>query len=116
MSKNKYKGKIGFVFDKDLGINNSDRGHYVYVREDNGDILKINIITSLEDKCHKLNESRINKIKKGYLYPIPVKDTNLPRWSAFDLTTKTINKNKICDIDRKKVKSKHKWFVGKFSK
>lgn len=116
MSKKKYKGKIGYVFDKDLGIKNSDRGHYVYIREDNGSKLKVNLITSLEDKKHRLNETKINKVKKGYLYPIPFKDADFPRWSAFDLTTKIISKNKVNDIGRKKIKRKHKLFVGKFSK
>lgn len=116
MSKKKYKGKIGFVLDKDLGIKNSDRGHYVYVREDNGNKLKVNIITSLEDKKHNLNESRIKKVKKGLLYPIPIKDINLPRWSAFNLSSITIFKNKLKDLGEKQVKRKHKFFVGKYSK
>ncbi len=117
MSKKKYKGKIGFVLDKDLKISRDPyKGHYVYIREDNGSKLKVNIITSLEDKNHCLNETKINKVKKGYLYPIPFKDADFPRWSAFDLTTKIISKNKILDIGKNKVKRKHKFFVGKFSK
>ena len=116
MSKKKYKGKIGYVKDIDLGIKNSDRGHYVYVREDNGNKLKINIITSLEDENHVFNKNRIKKIKKGLLYPIPFKDANFNRWSAFDLTTKNIDKSKILQIGKRKVKRRHKIFVGKFSK
>lgn len=116
MSKNKYKGKIGFVFDKDLGVKNSKNGHYVYIREENGNKVIVNIITSLEDRKHNLNEDKILKVKKGYLYPIPFNDSSFKRWSAFDLSSKTISKNKILDIGKNKVKRKHKLFVGKFSK
>lgn len=117
MSKKKYKGKIGFVLDKDLKISRDPyKGHYVYIREDNGSKLKVNIITSLEDKKHNLNESRINKVKKGLLYPIPIKDINLPRWSAFNLSSITIPKNKLKGLGEKEVKRRHKFFVGKYSK
>lgn len=116
MSKKKYKGKIGYVKDIDLGIKNSRNGHYVYVREENDNKLKVNIITSLEDRKHKLNEDKILKVKKGLLYPIPFKDANFNRWSAFDLTSKNIDKFKILQIGKRNVKRRHKFFVGKYSK
>ena len=116
-------GKIGYCDNKTLGIKGADGkllngGHYVYIREKNGDKCNINVITSLEDKNGNFNNFKLGKVKRGYLYPIPKNDIDLPRWSAVNLDG-NINDIKVSDIKNvgsKKIKTRHKFFVGKFTK
>ena len=52
------------------------------------------------------------------LYPIPKTDADFNQWSAINLDG-NINNIKLSDlknIDCKKIKPRHKWFVGKFTK
>ena len=116
-------GKIGYCDNKTLGIKGADGrplngGHYVYIREVTGSKCNVNVITSLEDKYGNFNNFKLGKVKRGYLYPIPKNDTDLPRWSAVNLDG-NINSVKVSDIKNigsKKIKSRHKFFVGKFTK
>ena len=116
-------GKIGYCDNKTLGIKGADGkilngGHYVYIREVNGGKCNVNVITSLEDKYGNFNNFKLGKVKRGYLYPIPKNDIDLPRWSAVNLDG-NINNVKVSDIKNigsKKIKSRHKFFVGKFTK
>lgn len=90
----------------------------MYIREKNGDKCNINVITSLEDKNGNFNNFKLGKVKRGYLYPIPKNDIDLPRWSAVNLDG-NINDIKVSDIKNvgsKKIKTRHKFFVGKFTK
>ena len=118
MSKSKYNGKIGYVKNKDLGIAIlSHNGHYVYINKDNGSTCDVNVVTSLEDKFGKLDRHKIKKVKQGYVYPIPKKDSNFTRWSGVILKPiKNIDKNKIIDLNYKKIKQRYKWFIGKFGR
>lgn len=121
--KKQYVGKIGYCDNRTLGIKGADGkplsgGHYVYIREKNGDKCNINVITSLEDKNGNFNNFKLGKVKRGYLYPIPKNDIDLPRWSAVNLDG-NINDIKVSDIKNvgsKKIKTRHKFFVGKFTK
>lgn len=121
--KKQYVGKIGYCDNRTLGIKGADGkplsgGHYVYIREKNGNKCNINVITSLEDKYGNFNNFKLGKVKRGYLYPIPKNDIDLPRWSAVNLDG-NINDIKVSDIKNigsKKIKSRHKFFVGKFTK
>lgn len=116
-------GKIGYCDNKTLGIKGADGkilngGHYVYIREVNGGKCNVNVITSLEDKYGNFNNFKLGKVKRGYLYPIPKNDIDLPRWSAVNLDG-NINDIKVSDIKNigsKKIKTRHKFFVGKFTK
>ncbi len=116
-------GKIGYCDNKTLGIKGADGklldgGHYVYIREVNGGKCNVNVITSLEDKYGNFNNFKLGKVKRGYLYPIPKNDIDLPRWSAINLDG-NINNVKVSDIKNigsKKIKSRHKFFVGKYTK
>lgn len=115
----KWNGKIGYATNKDLGIKKKPyEGHYVYIRKDNGKTVDVNVITSLETIDRKIIPERIAKVRKGYLYPIPYYDANLPRWSAIMLNSNTNNiyKGKIKSLDSIKIKRRHKWFVGRFGK
>lgn len=116
-------GKIGYCDNKTLGIKGADGkllngGHYVYIREVKGGKCNVNVITSLEDKNGNFNNFKLGKVKRGYLYPIPKNDIDLPRWSAVNLDG-NINDIKVSDIKNvgsKKIKTRHKFFVGKFTK
>ena len=112
--KKRYVGKIGYCDNADLGISLSG-GHYVYIRKYNGSTCDVNVVTSLEDKG--FNSNKLNKVKQGYLYAIPKNDTNFSKWSAINLTSiKGVETSKIKTIGIKRIKTRHKWFVGKFYK
>ena len=125
MSKTKKSlvGKIGYVDNRVLGINGKDckplkGGHYVYIREISGDKCNVNVITSLEDKNEWYQIEKLHKVKRGMLYPIPKNDSDFSRWSAINLDG-NVNGIKIADIQNvgyKKIKSRHKFYVGKYTK
>lgn len=141
MSKDKrrYVGKIGYCDNTALGIKDihgkpQKGGHYVYIREVYNDRCNVNVITSLEtvrrDKRGFIVKDRygepqtefaplkIEKVKRGYLYPIPKKDADFPLWSAVNLDG-NIRGVKIADIKNicsKSMKRRHKFFVGKFTR
>lgn len=136
--KKQYVGKIGYCNNRTLGIKGADGkplsgGHYVYIREKNGDKCNINVITSLErqrvingipvkDKNGKIITDftlpKIEKVKKGYLYPIPKTDANFKEWSAINLdgNIKNIPVARIQNIGIKSIKNRHRYYVGKFTK
>lgn len=99
-------GKIGYVDNKVLGFVGKDGkplkgGHYVYIRETDGARCNVNVITSLEqlqrDQRGRIVKDRygepltefvpwkIEKVKRGYLYPVPKKDSDFSLWSAINL-------------------------------
>lgn len=122
-TKRQYVGKVGYCNNKVLGIKDKTGktlkgGHYVYIREFSGDKCNVNVITSIEDNKGNYSHSKIEKIKKGYIYPIPYKDANFNRWSAINLNgnTKNIKLSNVKKIGIKEIKKRHRWFVGKFAK
>lgn len=71
--KKNYVGKIGYCDNAALGIKGADGkpirgGHYVYIREMNGNKCNVNVITSLEDKHGNFDNFKLGKVKRGYLY------------------------------------------------
>lgn len=117
-------GKIGYCDNTVLGILGRDGkplkgGHYVYIREMNdANSCNVNVITSLEDKNQWYQMEKLHKVKRGMLYPVPKGDADFSRWSAINLAG-NINDIKIADIkniDQKRMKQRHKWYVGKFTK
>ena len=121
--KKQYVGKIGYCDNRTLGIKGADGkplngGHYVYIREKNGDKCNINVITSLEYQNGNYNAKKIRKVRDGKIYAIPKSDADFSRWSAINLdgNIKDIPISRIRDIGSKKIKSRHKFFVGKFTK
>lgn len=116
-------GKVGYCDNRTLGIKSTDGkplkgGHYVYIREVNGDKCNVNVITSLEDRNGIYDLRKVGKVKYGYLYPIPKGEADFTRWSAINLdgNIKNIPIARIRDIGKKKIKRRHKFFVGKFTK
>lgn len=118
MSKSKYNGKIGYVKNRDLGIRTlPNSGHYVYVSKDKGSKCDVNVVTSLEDINGNFDLAKINKVKKGYIYCIPKRDSNFTRWSGIILKPiKNVDKRKINALNNRKIKRRHKWFIGMFGK
>ncbi|CDE19581.1 unknown [Acidiphilium sp. CAG:727] len=119
----KIKGKIGFCDNATLGIkdlngNPLNGGHYVYIREINGNKCNVNVITSLEYANGNYNAKKLRKVRDGKIYAIPKSDANFSRWSAINLdgNIKNVNISKIKNIGSKKIKRRHKFFVGKFTK
>lgn len=125
MSRHKktYVGKIGFCDNSVLGLTGADGkilkgGHYIYIREVNGGKCNVNVITSLEDKKGQVYDKKLYKVKKGYLYPIPTRDTNFVQWSAVNLdgNINNVPLSKINNIGYRSMKTRHKFMVGKFTK
>lgn len=107
-------GKVGYCDNKDLGINKPG-GHYVYIRGINGNKCDVNVITSLEDKNKQFNYKRLNQVKKGNIYALPLQDTDFSRWSGVGKNSiQNVKLSDIQDIDRKKIKHRHKFFIGKY--
>ncbi len=122
-AKKQYVGKIGFCQNNVLGFtdkygNPLKGGHYVYIREIHGNKCNVNIVTSLEDKNEQLFCDKINKVKKGYLYPIPKHDANFSRWSAINLdgNIQNVSLTAIKNIGIVSMKKRHRFFVGKYTK
>lgn len=122
-SKKSYVGKIGYCDNKTLNIKDDkgqfmNGGHYVYIREVNGDKCNVNVITSLEDKSGRYSFRKIDKVKHGYLYAIPKNDCNFNQWSAINLdgNKNNISIDNIKNIGSRSIKRRHKFFVGKFTK
>lgn len=121
--KKKYLGKIGYCDNSVLGITNKagkpiNGGHYVYIREINGNMCNVNVITSLENKQGSFDNFKIGKVKRGYLYPVPKDDANFSQWSAVNLdgNINGVPLSKITNVGLRNMKSRHKFFVGKFTK
>lgn len=123
MSKRKKQlvGKIGYCSNQSLGILNSqgnyNGGHYVYIQKLNKDgTCNVNVVTSLEDSHGNFDMRKLAKVKRGQLYCVPKKDLSLRRWSALNLDTiKNVRTNRI-SIQNIKMKKRHRFFVGKYSK
>ncbi len=125
MSKHKKTnvGKIGYCDNATLGIKDkygkpAKGGHYVYIREVSGGKCNVNVITSLEDKRGNFDNFKLGKVKRGYLYPVPKDDANFTQWSAVNLdgNINNIPLNKVTNIGSRKMKNRHRFIVGKFTK
>ena len=122
MNKNykKYVNKIAFIKNENLpGLKTLPGGHYVIIKNIDFKNKKcdVNIVTSLEDRNRNFNEKRLNKVRRGFLYSIPVDDASFNRWSAINLdTVKGIDLNHIQLNHKIKIKRKHYYFYKKFSK
>ena len=109
-------GQVGYCDNSKLkGLENIPGGHYVYITKNNKDgTCEVNLITSLEDRKKRINKNRINSVRKGYVYPIPYEDANFSQWSGVGNNPKIVKLSDIQDIGKKKIKNKHKFYLGKF--
>ncbi len=117
MPYSKYKSKIGYCDNKDLPtMRDLKGGHYVYIRKvyKNG-TCDVNIVTSLEDKDKTINHRRIQNVRRGNTYPIPLYDSNFTRWSGINKKpVKNVKMSNIKDVGKKRIKKRHNFFIGKF--
>lgn len=124
VKKKEVVGKIGYCDNITLGITDKygkpmKGGHYVYIREMNGSAkCNVNIVTSLEDKNERYQIEKLHKVKRGMLYPVPKPDADFKQWSAINLdgNINGIAVSKIKNIGAVRMKRRHKFFVGKFTK
>ncbi len=124
IKKKQVVGKIGYCDNATLGIvdkygNLMKGGHYVYIREMNGTTkCNVNVVTSLESKDGYFDNFKLGKVKRGYLYPIPKPDADFKQWSAINLdgNINGIAVSKIKNIGSVKMRKRHRFFVGKFTK
>jgi hypothetical protein len=113
--KKSFVGKIGYCDNSALGIQRPG-GHYVYIRGVSGSKCDVNTVTSLEDK-NGFKTGRIRQVLLGNVYSIPFKDANFTRWSGVtDNPIKGVPLSSVQDIGKKKIRQRHKFFVGKFLK
>ena len=119
--KKEVVGKVGYCDNRVLGIKNRNGtysgGHYVYIRAYKNGKCNVNVITSLENS-KGFDLHKIEKAKRGLLYPIPKNDSNFSQWSAINLdgNIKPVNLRDIQDIGKKSFKKRHRFFVGRFTK
>ena len=114
MSMKNLKGKIGFIDNRDLRIPKNG-GHYAYIRSYDKGRCDVNLITSLDDG-RNIQDAKIQKVRKGYVYPIPKGDANFSKWSGVDLTViRGVPANKVL-LTKKHIKKRYRFYVGKFGK
>ncbi len=124
ITPNRAVGKIGYCDNITLGITDKygkpiKGGHYVFVRElDGAGKCNVNIVTSLEDKNERYQIEKLHKVKRGMLYPVPKPDADFTQWSAINLdgNINGVPVSKIKNIGAIKIRKRHKFFVGKFTK
>lgn len=120
--KKRVVGKVGFCSNRVLGIKdrngNDEGGHYVYIRSCKNGKCDVNVITSLETSTGTFNFNKLHKVRQGYLYPIPKGDGNFKQWSAINLdgNIKGISLHSIQSVGQRYFRSRHRFFVGKFTK
>lgn len=109
-----YKGKIGYCDGTGLGLN---RGHYVYIRNCINGNCEINTFTSLKDNDGHYEIGKIRRIENGFIYPVPKNDVDLRLFSGVDKRIiKNVPVNKIRIIKKKRIKSRHKFYINKYMK
>lgn len=99
----KYKGKVFYCSDNHLFNGSSNSGHYVLVTEEMGNKVLVRQITSLEQKPYVYKNNKLNHTRNGLLKPIPMNETNLKKWSAFENNLLLVDKS---NLKKTKVKIK----------
>ena len=112
--RSKHIGKIGWCDKQTLGLS---KGHYVFIRRVNNGKCDVNTFTSLVRDNGNLKIDKINHVKFGNIYPIPLKDISLTKFSGVDRRViRNIPLNKIEDIDRYKLNRRHHNYIQKYVK
>lgn len=120
MNYKRYKNKIGYCDNKNLkGLEHIQGGHYVYIRnvDLNSNKCDVNVITSLENDKHIYDLQKLKQVKKGNIYVIPRYDGNFTRWSGVNTTViRNVDATKILDLNKKRIKRRHHFMLGKIIK
>ncbi len=110
---NRDVNKIGYCDNADLGINYPG-GHYVFIRSIKNGMCSVNTITSIE-RNNRYNFSKLDRCRNGKIYPIPINDATFTRYSGIDdRVINNIPLSSIKDINHKKIKRRHLFFIKKF--
>lgn len=111
---NKNVGKIGYCDGSTLGL---PIGHYVYIRSIKNGKADVNTFTSLETYSHKYKKDKLNYVKNGNIYPIPITDTNLKLFSGVDnRIIKNVDVSLIKNKNSYYIKSRHKHYINRYVK
>ncbi len=122
MSKKKYVGKIGYATNAVLGIGGDpNKGHYIYIRdiENKGGkaVCEVNTFTSLERGKENYQAKKLAQVRKGNVYSIPYRDANFTEWTGVSHDViKGVPLSAIQNIGQRKIKQRHRFFIGKFMK
>jgi hypothetical protein len=118
MSKKLYKGKIAYVDNVKLGIK-LPGGHYAYIRsyDPKSKTCSVNTIKSIQDNHGNFINAKLLQVKSGLLYPIPIHDTNLSLFSGVsNKPIKNIELKNLKNIGKRTIKTRHKFYIGKYLK
>ncbi|MBO4962366.1 MAG: hypothetical protein J6C97_01170 [Clostridia bacterium] len=107
-------GKVGYCDAKTLNLK---KGHYVFIRRVYGDKCSVNTFTTLKTKKGRYKLDKFEFVENGSIYPVPIKDTTLPRFGGVDnRVIKNIPINNIYGIDRNKLNRRHHHYIQKYVK
>ena len=111
----KLVGKIGWCDAETLGL---DVGHYVFIRRIYGNKCSVNTFTSLiNNKTNRYTINKFDQVKNGTIYPIPTKDTTLPRFGGVHNNVITqVPLNEVRDIGKYSLKRRHHHYIQKYVK
>ena len=77
------------------------------------------ILESLLEGMNQYYSAELSqKVKRGMLYPIPKDEANFTQWSAVNLdgNINNIPLKKITKIGSRSIKTRHKFYIGKYTK
>lgn len=111
---NRLIGKIGWCDAQTLGLTD---GHYVFIRRVYGNKCSVNTFTSLKTNNGSYKLRKLNDIETGTIYPIPIKDLTLSRFSGVHKNTiKNVPLNKIRFCKNKRLRRRHHHYIQKYVK
>lgn len=107
-------GKVGWCDKDTLGLNT---GHYVFIRRVYGNKCSVNTFTSIKTRDGHYDTRKLKSVERGSVYPIPNKDTTLPRFGGVHNKVITnIPIDKIQDVGRYSLKRRHHHYIQKYVK
>ena len=105
-------GKVGWCDGATLGLS---KGHYVFIRRVYGDKCSVNTFTSIKNVGGMYSIPKIKQVEDGKVYPIPNKDTTLPRFGGVHKNVITnVPVCKIQDIGKNSLKRRHHHYIQKY--
>ena len=108
---NKLIGKVGWCSGKTLGL---EKGHYVFIRRVYGNKCSVNTFTSIKRPDGRYKWSKVKLIEEGRLYPIPIQDSTLSRFSGIHKNAITnVPLSKIQGIGNNRLKRRHHHYIQK---
>ena len=110
---NRYIGKVAWCDGNVLNLSN---GHYVFVRSVQGNKCSVNTFTSLKNNSGSFKVPKFDKVVKGEIYPIPLKDLTLPRFSGIHKGAKKVSLLDLKGVGKHRLKQRHHHYIRKYMK